>query len=382
MRILTFLHSFEPGGVERVALRLVRAWREDGADAPLLMGREDGAMRAELADGLSYDVPRQPFFGSGWFETLWMILILPGAIRRLRPDVLFCAGNSYTIVIAAMKLILGRNCPPVVAKISNDLARPDLPWAIRPFYRMWLRIQGMAIDRFAAMERPMSEQIAAMMNVPRDRISVIPNPVLSMAQIDALAARHGDARAVGKGRRFVAVGRLAKQKNLPMMLQAFSQGAQSGDTLTLLGEGQERRSVEREIIRLGLQGRVTLAGHVHDPAGQLHRFDILLLSSDYEGVPAVVLEGFAAGLPAIVTNCCASMAALVDSGKLGTLVPRGDVAAMAHAIAAARAGTQDRAAALAQARRFTIDNACNAYLRLFHRCVPHAGSAKNIFAAD
>ena len=70
---------------------------------------------------------------------------------------------------------------------------------------------------------------------------------------------------------------------------------------------------EREIIRLGLQGRVTLAGHVHDPAGQLHRFDILLLSSDYEGVPAVVLEGFAAGLPAIVTNCCASMAAHIGS---------------------------------------------------------------------
>ena len=52
MRILTFLHSFEPGGVERIALRLVRAWRQDGADAPLLMGRSDGAMRAELADVL------------------------------------------------------------------------------------------------------------------------------------------------------------------------------------------------------------------------------------------------------------------------------------------------------------------------------------------
>ena len=37
MRILTFLHSFEPGGVERVALRLVRRWREQGVDAPLFL---------------------------------------------------------------------------------------------------------------------------------------------------------------------------------------------------------------------------------------------------------------------------------------------------------------------------------------------------------
>ena len=53
MRILTFLHSFELGGVERIALRLVRSWRENGADAPLFMGRVDGPMRGELADGLT-----------------------------------------------------------------------------------------------------------------------------------------------------------------------------------------------------------------------------------------------------------------------------------------------------------------------------------------
>ena len=40
MRILTFIHSFDPGGVERVALRLVRDWRTRGVDAPLFVGRD------------------------------------------------------------------------------------------------------------------------------------------------------------------------------------------------------------------------------------------------------------------------------------------------------------------------------------------------------
>ncbi|WP_128830687.1 hypothetical protein [Sphingobium fuliginis] len=58
MRILTFLHSFEPGGVERVALRLVRRWRDQGIDAPLFLGRGDGAMGAELGHDLDPHVPR------------------------------------------------------------------------------------------------------------------------------------------------------------------------------------------------------------------------------------------------------------------------------------------------------------------------------------
>lgn len=141
MRVLTFLHSFEPGGVERVALRLVRHWRALGIDAPLFMGRSEGAMAADVAAGLAFETPRAPF-PTAWCETLWMILTLPRAIRRLRADVLFCAGNSYTVVAVALRLLLGRNCPPIVAKISNSLDRPDLGPLARWGYVRWLRIRG------------------------------------------------------------------------------------------------------------------------------------------------------------------------------------------------------------------------------------------------
>ncbi|WP_204320187.1 hypothetical protein, partial [Klebsiella oxytoca] len=71
VRVLTFLHSFEPGGVERVALRLVRHWRAMGIDARLFLGREEGALRAELADDLVYAVPSRPSIGTARWETLW-----------------------------------------------------------------------------------------------------------------------------------------------------------------------------------------------------------------------------------------------------------------------------------------------------------------------
>lgn len=368
MRVLTFLHSFELGGVERIALRLVRAWREDGMDAPLFMGREDGPLQNDAAQGLSWHGPRQPPFSTAGFETLWMILTLPFCIRRTRPDLLFCAGNSYAVVAVAMKLLLGRNCPPVAAKISNDLSRGDLGRVGQVFYSLWLRIQGRMIDHFIGMERPMADEIATAMRVDRVRISIVANPALSRPQIEAIRAipprreRH-DSRE----RRFVAVGRLVKQKNFDMMLRAFASASHSGDRLAILGEGPCRARLEALVEELGIGARVSMPGHVPDPAAMLPAFDILLLSSFYEGVPASILEALAAGLPIIATDCCTSMRALLMDGSLGQIVDPGDEDSFARAIAKATPCTQDRQASLEQAMRFTIEQASLAYRECFRQ---------------
>ena len=364
MRVLTFLHSFEPGGVERVALRLVRCWRRQGVDAPLFMGRAQGAMRIELGEGLEYQTPHPPRFPLAPFETLWMMATLPGFIRRTRPDVLFCAGNSYAIVAVAMKLLLGRSCPPVLAKISNDLERRDMIRPMRLAYRIWLRVQGRFIDHFVAMAPGLDHEVALLIR-PRGRaISIIPDPALSWEQIDSLRATR--TAPAGPGRRFVAIGRLARQKNFRLMLAAFARSSSPDDRLLIFGEGPERSALTGYADRLGIVGQVSFAGHVSDPALLIGGFDALLLSSDYEGVPAALLEALAAGLPIIATDCSAAMRGLLRDGELGRLVHVGDRSGFAAAMSQAPI-RQDEAASLAQARRFTLEVAAPAYLQQFQR---------------
>ncbi len=108
-------------------------------------------------------------------------------------------------------------------------------------------------------------------------------------------------------------------------------------------------------------------GYAPEPATLLPTFDVLLLSSDYEGVPAVVLEALAAGLPIVATDCSRSMATLLGHGAMGRLVPVGDEAALAEAIATVQPSSQDEQLSLAQARRFTVEEAANAYLRFMSR---------------
>lgn len=353
MRVLTFLHSFEPGGVERVALRLVARWRAMGIDAPLFMGRSDGALRDELAADLAYTVPVQPRLGSGWWETLWMIARLPAEIRRTAPDALFCAGNTYTIVAGAMKLRLGRHCPPVVVKISNDLARADMPAPGRLCWRLWLAVQARFIDRWIVMDAAILPDVDRYLGaVPR---TVIPDPA-----IDRLPDRV-DRPARGDGTRYVAVGRLVAQKDTATLIAAFAHAALPADRLTIIGDGPLRARLEQQSERLGIAGQVAFLGHVPDAAAVMRDQDVLLMSSRYEGVPAVLVEALAGGLKIVATDCGSGVRSVLGDGRLGLIVAQGDVAAFAAGIAAARTMTVDVAAGRTQAQAFTIDTAASRY---------------------
>ena len=360
MRILTFLHSFEPGGVERVALRLNGIWRSDKVDAVVVMGRADGAM-ADQAQGIPYHVLSSGRISTSWWETLWMILTLPQFIRKSRPDILFCAGNSYSIVAAAMKLILGKQCPPVVAKISNDLARADMLPPVRWAYRKWCRLQGRAIDHFVGMAPPMHQEICDAMAVDATRVTIIHDPAISLADIPS-----DDPTFRRDGCHFVGAGRLSAQKNFALLIAAFAQIAKPSDRLTIYGEGPDRPALERQITRLGLGGQVALPGYVKSLIAELRAADMFVLSSDYEGVPAVIVEALAAGLPIVATDCSVSMADMLENGTLGTLVPTRDARALGQAMIA-YTDQHNTAERRAKSALFTVERAALSYVELFRR---------------
>ncbi|MCI1270686.1 MAG: glycosyltransferase [Sphingobium sp.] len=375
-RVMIFLHSFEPGGVERVALRLTQAWTERGIDTQLVLGRSDGAMRSEWP-ALSYSSLAIRGIATGRFETLWMILRLPGEIRRQRPDILFCAGNTYTVVAVAMKLLLGSTCPPIVAKVSNDLARRDLVGPVRWGYRLWLRIQGRLIDQFVGMASPMFTEIADAMALLRSQVAIINDPAISAADIPRAervrSLRDGDDR----GTRYIAVGRLVAQKNFALLIGAFAAMAGPQDCLTILGDGPERTSLTRLIAEVGMTGQVYMPGHIGPVIERLKASDVFVLSSDYEGVPAVIIEALAAGLVIVATDCSVSMASLLEHGALGELVPRRSLWCLEQAMRAAAVRTPDPGRARRQASRFTVECAADAYAALFARQITKARNVPN-----
>lgn len=360
MRILVYLHSFGPGGVERVALRLAGAWGEADQDVRVLVGRADGPERSMAPENVTYDIARPSPFARP-FETLWMIWHLLGAIRRHRPDVIFCAGSTYTIVAAAIRFILGPACPPIVCKLSNSLDRGDLPSFARLGYRIWLRLHRRFIDRFIGLSSAMSKEIMRVAGVPRESLAIIPNPVLSLADIEALSPSVRTER--GPGRLFVGIGRLTRQKNFTVLIRAFARICNGNDRLMIIGDGPQRRRLLRLAEKLGIERQVQMPGHLGSVVETLKRADVFVSSSNYEGLPATVVEALAVGLPIVATRSSMCVEHLLGYGEFGQLVPIRDVDALAGAL---RDAPDRSALSLSELRsiagQFTIEGSSRLYL--------------------
>ncbi len=355
------IHSFEPGGVERVALNLANAWQAGGVDVKVILGRDEGAMQG-IAPSLDYVRRPEPIPTAAW-ETIWMIWHSWRWLRLNQIDVLFLAGNTYAVVGAALKLLLGRRCPLIAIKISNDLERRDMPVIGRWFYRRWLRIQGRLFERIVGMAPPMRAEIAGAMRVADARIAIIEDPSLEVAQRAALMAiaRSND---LPRPPRYVAVGRLLPQKNFPLLLRAFVRLDDPAARLVIVGEGADRAKLERLAAQIGIADRVSLPGHC-DPAPHLAAASAFVMSSDYEGVPAVIVEALAAGLPIAGTDCSVSMRSLTGNGQFARLVPIRDEGALAGAMREVLTMSYDAAAARASTEVFTIPIAAVRYRALF-----------------
>lgn len=129
------------------------------------------------------------------------------------------------------------------------------------------------------------------------------------------------------GKTLIFVGRLAAEKGVPVLLDAMAKlhAADPEVRLILVGDGSERPAIEARIADLGLTEAVNITGYLSqgDVAKQLSQADIFTLPSFAEGVPVVLMEAMATGLP-VVTTRIAGIAELVEDGVGGFLAPPGN----------------------------------------------------------
>jgi glycosyltransferase involved in cell wall biosynthesis len=110
----------------------------------------------------------------------------------------------------------------------------------------------------------------------------------------------------------------------------------------ILGEGVDRSMLEELVKKLGLEDDVALPGFVANPYAYMSRASLYVLSSRWEGLPTVLIEALYCGPPIVATDCPSGSKEILADGRHGSLVPVGDVAALAQAIEAGLAGKTPR----------------------------------------
>jgi glycosyltransferase involved in cell wall biosynthesis len=218
-----------------------------------------------------------------------------------------------------------------------------------------------------AVSKGVAEDVRRLGGFAAGRVKVIYNPAATGLAHDR-ATEVEREKLWGRGYRYhiLSVGTLKKQKNHALLIEAFARLPKTLNAkLTILGEGELRSQLEALVASLGLQNSVALPGFDRETAQWYRSADLFVLSSDWEGLPTVLIEALECGVPVVSTDCPSGPAEILENGRYGILVPVGDVAALAQAIAAHLQKEHDRAALIARAGDFSVASISAQYLDYF-----------------
>ena len=210
--------------------------------------------------------------------------------------------------------------------------------------------------------------------VSRDRLVVIRNAIRAdrfdqtdwadRGRLEAMFPRAPE-RIVG------SAGRLSPEKGFGVLVEAAAIVTRSdaGVGFIHFGDGPLRETVARRITELGLEGRFILAGFRSDIDRFIPHWDLSVLPSFTEGLPNVVLEAFAAGVP-VVATAVGGTPEVVEDGVNGYLVPPGNPEALARSIRDILLSEEERRSMGRRGRgrvlnEFTFEAKCKEYQKLW-----------------
>jgi glycosyltransferase involved in cell wall biosynthesis len=318
MRILFVQAGVGAGGAEKIVNLLAEHRATLGDEVHVLaFDSRPGGSYFPYRDAVSVETfePTDQTSKRGSRRVVRRLLWLRRRFRELHPD-LIVSFLTKTNVLAALAS-LGLATRLVISERNNPGRQRAHP--------IWQPASKFLARRATAVVMQTEAALATLPRGVQGRALVIPNPCTTEL---------GNPKTSGDGCRIIAVGRLDHQKGFDMLLEAFARIAPGTPdaTLTIFGEGPERKPLETQVRALGISGRVSLPGVTETPGDWQDAGDIFVLSSRFEGFPNVLVEALAGGFAAIAFDCPWGPSSILTHKVNGILVPPEDVDTLAEAM--------------------------------------------------
>jgi glycosyltransferase involved in cell wall biosynthesis len=329
-RVALFLPDLPVGGVETVMLTLASGLHARGFIVDLVVASTRGAALRHLSDLQLVDLHAR--------RTATALMPLARYLRRARPAALISAKDHANLVALAASRVSLTGTPVVVTvhgAPSDALASPER-WTGHVVRRVIRRAYPHAAS-VVAVSDGVADDLRTILGTRAANLVMLPNPVITPDFL-ARAETPLDQPWLARSRDIPVIvwcGRLTDEKDPHTAVAAFAALRRTrAARLIVLGDGPLRGGLEARVHELGVADDVFFAGFVREPAPFLARADAFLLSSRREGLPTALIEALAVGTPVVATDCPTGPAHILDRGRLGSLVPVADPAAMAEALAA------------------------------------------------
>lgn len=301
------------GGSEKVMAMLASFFADHGIDTQMIL-LEEKERTYPVSDKVKIVECYCPIEKNKMAWRMKRILSLRKAIRKSDADTVisFMWDINLKVILACLglkkKVIISERADP------NNVSRKRS----MSFAQRWIfPLADVAVFQTEQVMYSYPEKV-------RRKGVIIPNPVPAIT-ID----RKGEKEKI-----IIAAGRLFKQKNFEMLIEAFSVFSKKHEEyqLKIYGDGELKASLEQKARELGVADKTLFQGYVSNLKEEMSKASIYASSSNYEGISNAMLEAMAIGLPAVCTDCPVGGAAMVIKDHVnGILVPVNDYEKMATA---------------------------------------------------
>jgi glycosyltransferase involved in cell wall biosynthesis len=365
VKLCVVVPSLAGGGAERVAVTVLSAL--DGAhyERVLYLFSGEGVYFDRIAPGIRVVVAKQRSWQARMRE-------LAAFLRVFRPDIVmpflsyFITATAARLAGGGARVIFNQGTP--TTGFLND---PDFPWRHalrRRLFAATTRFFYKRADAVVVTSQGVGDDLVTTYRVPRQKLRVLHNPVDLDAIKQASSESIADALPLPARPVVVSAGRLAAVKNYPLLIDAVA------DLLTrlavdtwILGEGDERDRLTRQVIDKGMKDAVWFLGFQANPWRFIAKADVFVLTSTYEGFGNVLVEAMACGVPVVATRSPGTLE-IIEDGRNGLLVEH-DARSVAVAIERLLADTNLRQRIVSQARadveHYAVSRVAERYDRMF-----------------
>ncbi len=279
---------------------------------------------------------------------------LRGVLRQWRPDVVHTHSSKAGVLgrLASKSTGIGArvHTPHTFAFLFDAMFSSGK----RRLFRAIESSLGRLTHRLVAVSESERATIAESGVVDPGIVRVVPNGVDPAAFRGTAATPREDLGIPADAPLLATIGLLNVAKGQDLALRALATPTAAAAHLLIVGHGEEREALEALGAELGLAERVHFLGWRDDVPGLLGTCDGLLLPSRWEGMPYIVLEAMAAGLPIVATRVDGARELVVE-GEHGFLADVGDVQDLARAIGRWLACDPQRRRELGRASRERVE---------------------------
>ncbi|WP_180042675.1 glycosyltransferase [Acinetobacter sp. YH16039] len=369
-KIMFFLPSLGGGGAERTVIQLANNLVQQGHKVDVVVCDISG-VKGKLLPEVD---PQIQLIDLNCGRVANAIFPLKKLLQAVDYQLLV-ATQTHTNIIAALAKRLAKS---QVRLILREVSTPSKN----------LKLQGVAkfiLKTLVNWTYPMARQVVCVSKgvetdfreyygYTQDNLVTIYNPVIDDTYIEKLQVPVQHRFFQPEHKVILAVGRLTEAKNFGFLIRSFHALHQqhSETRLIILGEGELRAEFESLIQELGLSGVVDLPGFDPNPYAYFKYAELFVLSSNWEGLPGVLIQALASKIKVVSTNCPSGPMEILDHAKFGMLVECNDQAGMTAAMQQAIFGqyvTYDETELTTHCLQFHKHTVQQRYLELMESCV-------------